>query len=115
MINDDEKLKFYLGANFFIYEKYLFSNLVRKPSPADLQELNKSMSIEDIEKLYNHFHMSALTEDIEIQRKLAAEISTKWRLFIDKELPNEPVSIRIAEEEGEVVIYVFRVHEKDGK
>src|ERR1700689_2614220 len=83
--NDDlEKLEFYLGAKFQFHDSILFSNLVKKQSGKELITLINALGKYEVERLYNHFHISAITENADRQREYSIELWKKWRSLFSK-------------------------------
>ena len=106
---DLEKLNFYLCAKFEFYESILTSNVIRIPSHQELNNLLFSLKKREIEYLYNHFHMSAITENTNKQREYAILIWKNWRLFFSKNMPEKNIMIEINDCNFEVIIYVYEI------
>lgn len=106
-IEDREKYQFYLNAKFEFCESLLFSNLVRKPSTSELFKMKSKLNKNEIERLYNHFHISAISENINKQREYAIEIWKIWRLFFIKEMRDKNIVIEIHDSGNEIIIYVY--------
>ena len=104
---DLEKYQFYLDAKFEFHESLLFSNLVKKPSLTDFIDIRSKLRKNEIERLYNHFHISAISENINKQREYVIEIWKKWRLFFEQEMQGKNIVIEIYDSENEVIIYVY--------
>ncbi len=103
---DLEKLEFYINAKFEFCESLLFSNLVRKPSSSELAKIKSMATKNEIERLYNHFHLASISDNIAKQRKCAAEIWKAWRSFFIKEMKDKNIAIEIYDSNEEVIIYV---------
>lgn len=106
-VEDLEKYQFYLNAKFEFYDSLLFSNLVKKPSSSELVKIKSKLKKNEIERLYNHFHMSAVSANINKQREYAIEIWKKWRLFFVKEMLDKNVIIEIYDSGYEIIIYAY--------
>ena len=103
--DDLEKLDFYLNAKFEFTESILVSNLVIIPERTEFIKMLNTLNKYEIEMLYNHFHMSSITEDINRQRKYVVLIWNRWRLFFEKNMSEKNIIIKINDSNFEVVIY----------
>lgn len=108
MIEDEDKFNFYLNAKFEIVHSLLFSNIIRKPSSKEITELKEKMSFLQIERLYNHIHLSALSAEKDTQVECAIKIWKKWRQFFNHNLKNCKIIIEISDHELETIIYVYQ-------
>lgn len=104
---DLEKFEFYLKAKFEFCDSLLFSNLVKKPAYTQIKELKNKLSKFEIERLYNHFHISAISKNIKKQREYATEIWKKWRSVFDQEMQDRNIVIEIHDLMNEIIIYVY--------
>src|SRR5262245_46222496 len=105
--DDLEKLKVYLGAKFEFFNHILFSNVVRKPALPQLLEISQKMNKNEIERLYNHFHMSSITDNIIRQKQYCIEIWSQWRSFFNKHMPEKQIIIEIVDQTSEIIMYVY--------
>jgi hypothetical protein len=112
--DDLEKFKFYLGAKFEFCHGILFSNVVRKPSFEELAGITQKMRKNEIERLYNHFHMSSITDNITRQNHYCIEIWKQWRFFFNQNMPKKQIIIEIIDQISEIIIYVYE-NEVPGK
>ena len=103
-----EEFQFYLNAKFDFHKSILFSSAVKKPNDPHLDELKSECKKIEIEKLYNHFHMSFITHDLEKQRYYANELWKKWRDFFNKAFPEKAIVIEICDYGQETIITVYQ-------
>ena len=108
-MDDLEKFNFYLNAEFELVESILFSNIVHKPSMHEINNMIDSIGKNKIERLYNHFHMSAITDDSYKQREYSIAIWQKWRLYFSKHMPKKKIAIEIYDYEVEVILCVYEL------
>jgi|LakMenE01Jun11ns_1017448.scaffolds.fasta_scaffold9605231_2 hypothetical protein len=106
---DKEKLEFYLDAEFYFQDGILFSNIVRKPSREELNSMKEKNSKQQIEKLYNHFHLQAISEDPKTQREVAVQIWNAWRHFFSIHYPEKEMVIEIHDFNIETIMYVYEI------
>ncbi|MBS0627356.1 MAG: hypothetical protein JSS09_04010 [Verrucomicrobia bacterium] len=111
--DDLDKLNYYLNAKFEMYKSILFSSIVRKPNDFHLSELINNLKKSEIEYLYNHFHLSDLSENIVKQREYAILLWNRWRLFFDKEMPEENITIEISDQKLEIIIRVYNLNQEN--
>lgn len=71
--DDLEKLEFYMNATFDFFDSILFSSIITIPSKAYLNDLKNDMDYYEIEKFYNHIHLTAITTDPKRQREYACK------------------------------------------
>jgi hypothetical protein len=107
MEDDIEKLNFYLNAEFFFIDDLLFSNLVYTPNLNKIKSLKTKYSKIEIEQLYNHFHLEALSDNIETQRKFSIELWQKWRAFFNDHMKTKSIAIEIHDAVNEIIIYLY--------
>jgi len=106
--DDLEKFEFYLDGEFEFIEELLFSNLVKRPQKEDLSALIVKLKKHEIEKLYNHFHMSAITFDLKKQREYATKLWEKWRADFDASIDKNHLVIEVFDDGSETTVYVFQ-------
>jgi hypothetical protein len=106
-VEDLEKYCFYLNAKFDFFENLLFSNLVQKPSSAELYKIKSKLKKQEIERLYNHFHISAISENINKQREYVVELWKNWRSFFDTKMQDKTIIIEIYDSGNEVIVYIY--------
>ena len=109
--DDLEKLSFYLAAKFELHESILLSSLVKNPSDSERKDLMLRFKKNEIERLYNHFHMSAISENLIMQKEYALVLWSKWRMFFDMKMPEKNIIIEISDQKFEIIIYVYDVTE----
>lgn len=111
--NDDlEKLQFYMNASFEASEGVLFSNLVKKPSHTELKEMLVTIGKCELEQLYNHFHMNAISENFCRQREYAELLWKEWRSKLSSQFPNKKTVIEINDNGQEIILYIFEEVQK---
>lgn len=105
-MEDIEKLNFYKAAKFFIRDGYLFNTFSHLPSQVEFEELKKEYSKNELEKLYNHIHLSSITDNFYEQIDLGHVISKSWRRTLSMGIPEVDCIIELIDDGYEVVIYV---------
>ena len=105
---DQEKLQCYLNASFDFFQNLLFLNFIRRPNSQDLSELRLRYRKHELERLYNHVHLSAISENAMTQQKYAIEIWKAWRLFLSDHFPEKKFCVNIEDFGSEIVIYVYQ-------
>ena len=104
MNEDQEYFNECMNAIFFFYkEKILLSDLTNLPTDEEMQNFPP----DQIEKKYNHFHLSFITPDLPRQREYAIEIWKNWRTNFDKLFPNKHIEIQITDDGSEVTLWVY--------
>ena len=107
--DDLEKLSFYLAAKFELHESVFLPSLVINPSYKEIKDLFLKLKKNEIERLYNHFHMSAISENLIMQKEYALVLWSKWRMFFDREMPERNIIIEISDQKCEIIIYIYDV------
>ena len=106
---DLDKLNFYLKIKFEFYETLLLSNGVKKPQAPEIKKMLNSIGKHEIECLYNHFHMSAISDSILIQKEYAIKIWNKWRSNFNQQMPDKKIAIEIRDYINEIILYVYEI------
>jgi hypothetical protein len=107
--NDDlEKFNFYLHARFELFSSILLSSLIMKPSEREINKTISKIGKFETERLYNHFHMSAITNDATRQREYAVRLWNQWRTFFFNEMPHKNIVIEIIDQGNETILYVYQ-------
>lgn len=107
--DDLEKFHFYLNAKFEFFESVLFSDIVHKPSMHEINKMISSIGKNKTERLYNHFHMSAITDSPNKQREYSAAIWREWRLYFNKHMPEKEIAIEIYDYKVEIILCVYEL------
>lgn len=106
-MDDVEKYKYYKNSDFYFEEGILLNTFTRKPNIKYFQDLKENNPKELIEKLYNHIELSAVTADLEDQRKCAFEISKVWRKKLCTHFPDRYFYVDVVDNGYEITIYVY--------
>ncbi len=106
---DQEKFQFYLQAKFYFSENLLFSTIVRQPDTKYIHELKQKMTKNQIEQLYNHFHLNSICNYSITQSEIAVKIWQAWRHFFNTYFPKKNITIEITDSIGEIILYVYDV------
>ena len=108
-MDDFEKFEFYCNAKFYVKHGLIFNSIVVEPTFAELTCLLKTNSEHDIEKLYNHVDLSAITEDYSKQFDFCYKIFLNWRKAINRDLPDIKCRIVLIDNGNEIAIYASRI------
>ncbi len=106
MEDDLEKLEFYKTATFSIYRNIIFSSIVLS-SEDEINELRTGRKKKEIETYLNHFHLSAISLNLDRQREYAFILSQTWRASLNKNFPDKNIAIETKEYPQEIIMFVF--------
>jgi hypothetical protein len=98
-----------LNSGFCFFEAVLFSNSVRKPEICELNKMVSKFGKKEVEFFYNHFHMSAITNDLNRQRDYSVMLWNKWRSFFNQKMPINQIAIEICDLGNEIILYVYEI------